>query len=87
MYTYMCTSIFCSFTYTCIYSYAYWYIVVKFWYEQCSQVMDLGWSYARFSGVAIVTLFTMTHVHIVASLLCLYELDKLLVHQTMHIVL
>lgn len=48
--------------------------------------MDLGWSYARFSGVAIVTLFTMTHVHIVASLLCLYELDKLLVHQTMHIV-
>lgn len=49
--------------------------------------MDLGWSYARFSGVAIVTLFTMTHVHIVASLLCLYELDKLLVHQTMHIAL
>lgn len=49
----------------------------------------LGWSCACFSGVAIVTLFTMTHVHIIASLLCLYELDKLLVrlHQTMHIVL
>lgn len=47
----------------------------------------LGWSCACFSGVAIVTLFTMTHVHIVASLLCVYELDKLLVHQTMHIAL